>query len=70
MARALDMTQGNVSFLERGATVTPEAAKKLVLFAARLRVRLNFNHIYGDAKLPAPRRKRPRRVPEYSIRAA
>lgn len=55
ISRALDMSQGNVSFLERGQTVTPETAKKLIEFAATLGVTLSYDQIYGAADLPPPR---------------
>lgn len=54
MSRALEMSQGNISFLERGQTVTPEVAKKLIAYAATLGVTLSYDHIYGDAALPPP----------------
>lgn len=55
MSRALDMSQGNISFLERGQTVTPEVAKKLIAYAASVGVTLSYDHVYGAADLPAPR---------------
>lgn len=54
MSRALEMSQGNISFLERGQTVTPEVAKKLIAYAATLGVTLSYDHVYGDAELPPP----------------
>lgn len=52
---ALGMTQGNVSAFEaRGQTVLPETARKLIAFAATLGITLTFDHVYGDAALPAP----------------
>lgn len=54
MADALGMTQGNVSLYEaKGQTVMPEVAKRLIDYAATLGVELTFDHIYGDAELPA-----------------
>jgi putative transcriptional regulator len=55
MSRALDMSQGNISFLERGQTVTPDVAKKLIAYAATLGYALTYDQIYGAAPLPAPR---------------
>ena len=55
MGHALGMTQGNISFLERGQTVTPDTAKRLIEFAAELGVKLTYDQVYGAAELPAPR---------------
>lgn len=55
ISRGLGMSQGNISFLERGQTVTPETAKKLIEFAATLGVKLSYDQVYGAADLPAPR---------------
>jgi putative transcriptional regulator len=55
MSRALGMSQGNISFLERGQTVTPDTAAKLISFAASLGVKLSYDQVYGAAELPAPR---------------
>lgn len=55
MAEALDCSQSNVSFLDRGQTVTPETAKKLIEVAGVVGVQLSYAQIYGDAVLPAPR---------------
>lgn len=55
MSRALNMSQGNVSFLERGQTVTPDTAEKLIAFAATLGIKLSYDQVYGAAELPAPR---------------
>ena len=55
LARALGMSQGNISFLERGQTITPDTAKKLIAYAASLGVGLSYDQVYGAADLPAPR---------------
>lgn len=55
MGRALGMSQGNVGYLERGQTFMPESAAKLIALAGRLGVKLTYDHIYGDAELPASR---------------
>jgi len=55
MSRALNMSQGNISFLERGQTVTPETAKKLIEFAATLGIKLSYDQVYGAGDLPEPR---------------
>jgi len=59
LARALGMTQANVSYLERGQTITPETAKKLIEFAASLDVKLSYDQVYGAATLPIPRAASP-----------
>jgi putative transcriptional regulator len=59
MAEVLGCVPSNVSFLDRGQTITPAVANKLVHAAAALGVALTFNEIYGTGPLPAgPKRKR------------
>jgi len=58
MAKALEMSQGNVSFLERGQTVTPKTAEKLIQFAATRGVTLTYDHVYGGRPLPNVRKVR------------
>lgn len=55
LGKALGMTQGNVGYLERGQTLMPDAAAKLIAFAGRLGVTLTYDHVYGDAPLPESR---------------
>lgn len=55
IGKAMGMTQGNVAFVERGQTLMPEAAARLIAYAKRLGVALSYDQIYGDAPLPAPR---------------
>lgn len=55
LGKALGMSQGNVGYLERGQTLMPEAAAKLIAFAGRLGVTLTYDHVYGDAELPPSR---------------
>lgn len=59
MSRALDMSQGNISFLERGQTVTPDTAAKLIAFAATLGFKLSYDQVYGAAELPTPKSEQP-----------
>lgn len=54
-ADGISQTRVNVSYLERGQTVTPDTAKRLIAYAASLGVKLTYNQIYGDEELPAPR---------------
>lgn len=48
----LGVTQGNISFYEKGQTVPPDVARKLIELARRHGLELSFDHIYGDADLP------------------
>lgn len=52
MADALGCTQTNVSLLDRGQTVVPSLAKKLIEFAASRGVDITMDHIYGLQPLP------------------
>ena len=64
MAEVLECTQSNVSFLDRGQSVTQEVAGRLVDAAQALGVGLSFDHVFGSAPLPAaPRGIRPRPEP-------
>lgn len=49
---ALGVTQSNVSFYERGQTVPPEVARKLIEFARTRDLALTFDHVYGASELP------------------
>lgn len=53
LAAALGVTQGNVSFYEKGQTIPPAVARKLIAFAKRKGVKLSFDAIYGDEKRAA-----------------
>ncbi len=46
LARALGVTQGNISHYERGQTVPPEVAAKLISFAQTKGLALTFDDIY------------------------
>lgn len=53
LADKLGCTQGNVSFYERGQTVPPPVAGKLIEIAQSLgHGYITFDHVYGAAKLP------------------
>lgn len=54
IGEALDCTQGNVSLYERGQTVPPEAAGKLIELARSRGLSISFDHVYGDSELPDP----------------
>lgn len=55
IARALDTSQSNISFLERGQTVMPDMAAKLIAYAATLGLQLSYDQVYGAVPLPEPR---------------
>ena len=57
MAEAIGCSMSNVSFLDRGQTITPTIARRLVSAAAELGVELTFDHLYGTEPLP-PRAER------------
>ncbi len=47
LAKALEMSQGNVAFYERGQTVPPHVARRLILFARGLGCDVGYEDIYG-----------------------
>jgi len=53
LAVGMKCSQSNVSFYERGQTVPPHAAKALIAYAAIKGVVITFDHVYGNAELPA-----------------
>lgn len=53
LAEALEVSQSNVSFYERGQTVPPVVAARLIRFAATRDVALTYEDIYGDAQQAA-----------------
>jgi putative transcriptional regulator len=58
MAEVLGCVQSNVSFLDRGQTITPDAAAKIIAAAKAMGVALSYDHVYGTAPLPLPRAPR------------
>lgn len=50
LARALDVTQGNVSFYERGQTVPPKVAKRLIEYAGANGLHISYDDIYGEVR--------------------
>lgn len=68
LADGLGCTQGNVGHYEKGQTVPPPVAKKLIEFGARKGVLISYEEIYGAPE--TTRVKRPRRAQaEESARA-
>lgn len=51
LAEAMGCTQGNVGHYERGQTVPPEAAKRLIAYAKSLGHDITFDHIYGSVEV-------------------
>lgn len=52
LADGLGCTQGNIGHYERGQTLPPEMAGKLIAFAAGRGLAITYDHVYGDAELP------------------
>lgn len=48
LGQGIGCTQGNVFHYERGQTVPPETAKRLIAFAASLGYAVSFEDIYGS----------------------
>lgn len=48
LADGIEVTQGNVSNYERGQTMPPDVAKRLIRFAKGRGVALTFDDIYGE----------------------
>ena len=54
LAEAIGCTQGNVGHYEnKGQTVPPEVARRLIAHAARLGVPLSFDDVYGPSPQPS-----------------
>jgi len=52
LADGIGCTQGNIGHYERGQTVPPSVAAKLIAFAAERGLPIGYDHIYGAAQLP------------------
>jgi putative transcriptional regulator len=52
IADEIGCTQGNVHFYEKGQTVPPKVAAKLIEAAAARGLALTYDHVYGAAQLP------------------
>jgi putative transcriptional regulator len=53
LAQALGCTQGNVHHYERGQTVLPAVARRLIAFAAQRGEVVTFDDIYAAEPMPA-----------------
>lgn len=52
LATGMGCTQSNVSFYEKGQTVPPAVATKLISFAKAKGLSITFDHVYGNGALP------------------
>lgn len=52
LASGIGVTQGNVSFYEKGQTVPPHVAERLIEYAATHGVALTFDQIYRPEPTP------------------
>lgn len=48
LAAGIGVTQGNVSHYEKGQTIPPDVAAKLITFAAKRGLTLTFDDVYRD----------------------
>ena len=53
LAEGMGCTQGNIGHYEKGQTVPPDAAKRLIEFAKTLGKRLTFDDVYSASKKKA-----------------
>lgn len=51
-AAGINVTQGNVSFYEKGQSVPPKVAARLIDFCRVRGLDIGYDHIYGAAELP------------------
>lgn len=52
MADGLGCTQGNIGHYEKGQTIPPPVARRLIDYAAGFGLGITFDHIYGAQALP------------------
>lgn len=52
IATELGCTQGNVGHYERGQTLPPDVARKLIKVANEHGLLIGFDHVYGESALP------------------
>lgn len=53
LAAGIGQTQGNIGHYERGQTVPPDVAKRIIEFAEARGLAIGFDHVYGAVELPA-----------------
>jgi putative transcriptional regulator len=51
LADAIGCTQGNVSNYEKGQTIPPDVAGRLIEFAKTKGAEITYDHVYGSAEL-------------------
>jgi putative transcriptional regulator len=56
MAKALGCSQGNVAFYDKGQTIPPAAATKLIAFAKTRGIELSYDDVYAQPKKRNARR--------------
>lgn len=52
IAEGIGCTQANVGHYERGQTLPPSMAGRLITFAGQHGLLISFDHVYGMAQLP------------------
>ena len=52
LADKLGCRQSNVSYYERGQTIPPSVAKRLIEYAHERGLALTYDHVYGAAEVP------------------
>lgn len=60
-ADGIGCTQGNVGHYERGQTIPPDMARRVIAFCRNRGLHIGFDHIYDARPIPAITRK-PRRT--------
>lgn len=48
LADGIGCTQGNIGHYERGQTIPPDSARRLIAFAREHNVELSFDDVYGE----------------------
>jgi len=67
LAEHLDCTQGNIGHYEKGQTVPPAVAKRLIELGAKKKTRITYEEIYGAPE--TSRSKRAKAQPTQSAQA-
>lgn len=62
MADELGCTQSNVGHYEKGQTLLPSMARKVIDVAAARGLRIGFDHVYGSTPLPDPAAQLPQEL--------
>ena len=52
MASGLGCSQSNIANCERGQTLLPELAERLITYANGCGLPITWDHVYGSAQLP------------------